>query len=145
MVTVAATTASFDTNVFSDLSKLVDFQATVPEVRADDPRAGQNIGIQIESTTSPELIGGVWDLDNVRLVESVATSLANFGLTSDGFSFTLQSEPGLAFEILGANRFGQPGAGWTNLASITNVTGVFSFTDTTTNLSQRFYQARQLP
>ena len=145
MVTVVAANVSYDTNVFANITHLIDFQATVPEVKAGDPWAGQNIGIQFMSTVAPNLIGGVWDLDNVRLSETVATALNNPGRTKGQFGFTLQSEPGLPFQILAATSVAQTATSWTSIATFTNVTGTFSFLDTTTNLGQHFYRARQLP
>ncbi len=144
MVTVAATTVTYDTNVFTNLTHLLDFQATIPVVRASDPWAGQQIGILFESTVSPELLGGVWDMDNVRLTEIVATMMNNPGVANGQFGFTLQSEPGLPFEIQTAASPNQPGTNWTSVATFTNVTGAISFTDPVTNLTQRFYRAHQL-
>ena len=144
MVTVAATTVTYDTNVFTNITHLLDFQATIPVVRATDPWAGQHIGIQFESTVSPELLGGVWDLDNVRLTEIVATLMNSPGLANGQFGFTLQSEPGLPFEIQAATSPNQPGTNWTSIAAFTNVTGAISFIDPATNIVQRFYRAHQL-
>jgi hypothetical protein len=144
LVTVAATTVAYDPNVFTNLTHLIDFQVTVPAVKASDPWAGRNIGIQFQSTVAPNLIGGVWDLDNVRLTEVVATALNNPVRTNGQFGATLQSEPGLPFEILTATNMTQPATNWVTIATLTNVTGAFSWTDTATNLSQRFYRARQL-
>lgn len=145
MVTVASTTVTYDTNVFANLSHLVYFEVTVPDVKASDPWAGKKIGIQFQSTVAPQLIGGVWDLDNVRLMEVVATALANPVRTNGRFSFTLQSEPGLPFEILAATNLTQRATNWTSIGSLTNVSGATLFTDPATNFSQRFYGAHQLP
>jgi hypothetical protein len=145
MVTVAATTVTYDTGVFTNITHLLDFQTTVPEVQASDPWAGQYIGIQFLSTVSPDLIGGVWDFDNVRLTEIVATALNNPGWTNGQFGFTLQSEPGLPFEVLATTNLAEPVTNWASIATFTNVTGTFSFIDTATNLYQRFYRAHQLP
>src|SRR5262249_24992493 len=46
---------------------------------------GQHIGIQIESTVAPNLIGGVWDLDNVRLTENIG--IPNFSFESVATQF----------------------------------------------------------
>ena len=124
---------------------MIDFQATVPEVKASDPCAGKQIGIQFMSTVAPELLGGVWDLDNVRLKEVVATALNNPVRTNGHFSFVLQSEPNLAFAILATTNVGQSATNWTSLGGVTNVTGTVAFTDPTTNLNQRFYRVRQTP
>jgi hypothetical protein len=143
MVTVAATNVAYDTNVFGDLTHLVDFSVTVPEVKASDPWTGQNIGIQFMSSVfDPQLIGGVWDLDNVRLTETETTRLTNPSLSNDQLSFTLKSEPGLPFEIQAAT--GITGASWTSVTTVTNVTGALTFSDATTNSTQRFYRVHGL-
>jgi len=144
-VTIASTTASYDTNLFANPFSLIDFRATIPEVKATDPWAGQYIGIEILSTVNPYLIGGVWDLDNVRLDETVAPALTNPQSANGQFSLTLQSEPGLAFEILSAGNPATPGTNWTSLGVITNVTGSSVFTDTNAPAAQKFYRARQVP
>jgi hypothetical protein len=142
---IAANNVFFDTKVFTNLDHLLDFQVTIPEVKASDPWAGKNVGIEFISTTfDPNLITGVWDLDNVRLTEKVATALAAPALTNGLVNLTLNSEPGLAFEILAATNLTSPPSGWTSLATLTNLTGSFSFGDEITN-QHRFYKAQQLP
>ena len=144
MVPVAATTVTYNTNVFTNITHLLDFQAMVPEVRASDSAIGQNIGIQFQSTVAPNLIGGVWDLDNVRLTEVVATKLNDPGRTNGQFNFTLRSEPGLAFEILTATNVNQSAANWSSLGALTNFSGSLLITDPAATLSRRFYRARLL-
>lgn len=142
MVTVAANNVAFDTNVFTNLNHLLDFSAVIPEVHATDPWANQNIGIQFMYSSFS--VGGVWDLDNVRLSETVATAIDNPTQTNGQFTFTLQSEPNLHFEILTSTNPALTGTNWTSLGAFTNVTGSYIFTDSVTN-QQRFYRAHQLP
>ena len=143
MVVLAGTNIVFNDQVFTNLNHFIDFQTTIPEIKASDPWAGKPLGITFISTTyDPNLVTGVWDLDNVRLTETAATLLKNTSATNGQISFTLQSEPGLAFEILGATNVAAPT--WTRLAAVTNVSGNYTFTDSTTN-QQRFYKAHQLP
>jgi len=142
LVTVAATNITYSTNVFTNLTHLTDFQVAVPGVKASDPWAGQNIGVLVMSTVAPQFIGGVWDIDNIRLNELVAPVLTPLGRTNSQFTFTLRTEPGLAFEILSATNASEQSSNWTTIAALTNVTGTAVFTDTATNLSQRFYRAR---
>jgi len=144
MVTVAATTVTYDTNVFTNITHLIDFQVNVAGVQATDPWAGQNIGIQFLSLVAPNLIGGVWDLDNVRLTDIVATAVNFAGQTNGQFNFTLQSEPGLPFEIQATTNLTQGANNWIRVGTVTNVTGAASFADTATNFNQRFYRARAL-
>jgi hypothetical protein len=142
---IAANNVVFDTKLFTNLNHFVDFQATIPEVKATDAWVGKNIGIQFISTTfDPNLVTGVWDLDNVRLTEKVATVLHNPSLTNAQVSFTLQSEPGLAFELLANTNLSLSSSGWTTVSTLTNLTGSFEFTDSVTN-QHRFYRVRQLP
>jgi hypothetical protein len=68
IVTVATTTVTYDTNTFPKGTHLVDFSVKAPAVQNSDPSIGKNIGILIKSTVTDQLAGGVWDLDNVRLV-----------------------------------------------------------------------------
>lgn len=142
-VTIAATTVTYDTNVFTDNSHLLDFQVTSPVVKASDAWAGRNIGVRFESTVSPFLIGGVWDLDNVRLNEITAPVLANVMHVSE-FYFELQSEPGLTFQLLTSTNATAPVANWTIIATVTNITGNLPVFDPD-NFSQLFYRAKQLP
>ena len=69
-ITVGSTTISYDSALFpiTPSLSLIDFSVTVPTVQANDPWAGQHIGIQLESTLPISLsTGGNWDFDNVRL------------------------------------------------------------------------------
>jgi hypothetical protein len=84
-------------------------------------------------------------LDNVRLNSMLAPSLANPVRTNGQFQFTLQSEPGLAVEILASTNAALPALNWTSLGNLTNTTGTIPFIDRAANFDQRFYQARQLP
>ena len=144
-VTVAATTITNSLSVFSNSTHLLDFTVDVPAVRPGDPWAGQHIGILFLSTVTPELAGGYWDLDNVRLTSMLAPTLLNPISTNGLFQFTLQGEPGLVCELLASTNAALPVANWTSLGTLTNVTGTIPLIDTSTNFDQRFYQARQLP
>lgn len=144
-VTIASTTATYDTNTFADLTHLVDFTVTVPNVKPTDPWAGKTIGIQFQSTASPFLIGGVWDLDNVRLVEYTAVEITNPAQVNGQFNLTIQSEPGQTFELLSTAVLGKQSSTWTSLGQITSESGNVRFTDTNSPTAQRFYRARQLP
>jgi hypothetical protein len=145
MVTVAATNVSYDTNVFTNITELTDFQVQVPGVRPTDPRAGQQIGIQLLCTPSPELAGGYWDADNVRLVETAALNLVRPAMTNGQLQFTVRSEPGVVCQVLATTNLNLTVANWTNLATITNLTGRLPFVDESASSMQRFYRAQQLP
>ena len=145
MVTVAATSITNTPAIFSNTTHLVDFVVHVPAVKATDAWAGQNIGVQSMSTVSTNLAGGYWNLDNVRLSAVSEATLRELSSTNGQFKFTLQSEPGLRFEILAATNITQSISNWTSLGTVTNVTGTTPFTDTATSFNRRFYRARQLP
>jgi hypothetical protein len=143
-VTVAATTVTNSAQLFPTNTHFVDFSVYAPGVRAADPWAGQNIGVQIASAVGFDLAGGYWDVDNVRLTETLLPILGDPRITNSQFGFTLQSQPGLAFEILATTNLSLPISNWTSLGTLTNVTGIAPFLDPATNLGHRFYRARQL-
>lgn len=78
-VAVAATSVVNTLNTFPTNTHLVDFQVRVPVVKPCDPWTGKNLGVRFLSTVprvtggEPDLQGGYWDIDNVRL-SSVAES-----------------------------------------------------------------------
>ena len=78
MVTVATTTVTNTTNVFVGNSALVDFTVQTPAVTATNAWAGQNIGILFLSTVDTNNAGGIWDMDNVRLVEGISVPNNSF-------------------------------------------------------------------
>ncbi len=144
-VTVASVTATNSTAIFPTNTHLVDFSATIAGVLPNDAWAGKNIGIALTSTVDFSLVGGYWDLDNVRLQETVAPMLLNPQYAGGLASFTVQSEPGLRFDLLTSTNAALPLTNWTALATITNTTGSLRFTDTqSTNSPRRYYRAKQL-
>jgi hypothetical protein len=144
VVTVAAATVTNTPALFPNTTNLVDCQVQMPGVKITDAWAGRHIGIQLLSTVGFDLAGGYWDLDNVRLAETVAPALANAGVTNGQTSFTLLSEPGLAFEIETATDLAPGTNQWVSIGTLTNVTGTGSFAVPVTSAPQRFYRAHQL-
>jgi hypothetical protein len=145
MVTVAATTITNNTGLFPTNTHFVDFLVQVPGVLPTDPWANQTIGVQIASTVGTNLASGYWDLDNVRLTETVLPHLTNPQVATNQFNLTVRSEPGLQFEILAHTNLSSPLSNWASLGTVTNVSGTSHFSDPATNLSRRFYTMRQLP
>ena len=141
-VVVAATTVTNSPTLFPTNTHFIDFSVHLPAVKSGDTWAGQYIGIQLLATASSS---GYWDVDNVRLTAVREPVLINPAWVNGQFQCTLQSEPGLKFEILAAANVTLSISNWTNLGTLTNITGTIPFTDTAANLRQRFYQARQLP
>jgi hypothetical protein len=145
MVTVSTLSITNSDSLFGSGTHFMDFQVHVPTVQASDPWAGQHIGVQILSAVSPDLEGGYWDLDNVRLFAAGAPTLLAPVWTNGLFSFTLESEPGLRFEILASTDPSLPLSNWASLGTLTNTSGDTPFLDPAANYSHRFYRARQLP
>ena len=145
MVTVAATNVTYNTNLFTNLTQLTDFQVFVPGVKASDPWAGQHIGIQFLCAPTAALAGGYWDLDNVSLMDAIALNLAATAPTNGQLRLTVRSEPGVACQILATTNLSLPLNNWTTLTTLTNVTGSVPYLDTVTGLAQRFYTTRQVP
>lgn len=71
IVTVVATTITNSTSLFPTNTYLTDFQVRLPRVKASDTWAGKRIGIRIASLADFLNQGGYWDIDNVRLTESL--------------------------------------------------------------------------
>lgn len=84
-VTIASTTVSNSASLFPDRNHFVDFSVRLPEVTANAPWAGKNIGVHILSTVEFTLAGGYWDLDNVRVTESI--SVPNYSFESPAVMF----------------------------------------------------------
>ena len=77
-VKIAATTVTNTSALFPDRNHLIDFTVALPSVAPTDPWAGKNIGVQIVSTVDFALVGGYWDIDNVRVTESIAVPNFSF-------------------------------------------------------------------
>jgi hypothetical protein len=145
LVTVAETTVTFNTNVFTNTLELTDFQVQVTNVQASDPWAGQNIGIELLCTPSFDVAGGFWDADNVRLEDTTPLNLASPALVGGQLQFTIQGEPGSVAQILSTTNLALPVTSWTSLGTITNMTGAAAFVDTTPPQPQKFYTAQPSP
>ncbi len=65
MVMVGTTPITYTAAGFPTMTHFVDYEVNVPTVAAGDAWAGQNIGIQLLTTSGNG--SGYWDLDNVRL------------------------------------------------------------------------------
>jgi hypothetical protein len=145
VVSVASTTITNSNALFPNRTNLVDFQAQVPPVKATDPWAGKNIGVQIVSAVDFSLAGGYWDVDNVRL-ESFQAPVLNGAVATNGqFNISLLSEPGLSFALLASSNVVSGVSNWVSVATVTNTTGNLTLTDPAPRSPQRFYQAKQLP
>ena len=85
MVPVSTTAVTYTAAGFPSATHFVDFNVNVPTVQTGDAWAGQNIGIELTSTSGTGT--GYWDLDNVRLVEAPEPS--SLGLLAVGLGGVL--------------------------------------------------------
>jgi hypothetical protein len=68
MVPIGTTTATENSTNFPNHTTEFDYSVNIPAVQATDPWANKAIGIEIVSPEgSSTLLGGYWDVDNVRL------------------------------------------------------------------------------
>ena len=144
-VSVAVTSITNTPAVFATTTHLIYFEVRTPVVKPSDTWAGRHIGMEMLSTVDTNLQGGYWDLDNVRLSSFTELALLNPARSNGQFNFNVRSEPGLKLEILSSTNAALAMSNWISLGTFTNTAGNLSFADTATNLTQRFYRARQLP
>jgi hypothetical protein len=144
-VTVAAAAVTNSLTAFPSTTHLVDCTVRTAGVLPSDPWAGRHVGIGLRSTVEPALQGGYWDLDKVRLNAFSAPLLTQPRMVEGHFGFTLESEPGLRFDIQRSSQLGYSGDGWASLGTLTNAAGSVSFTDAEPAAGPRFYRARQVP
>lgn len=145
IVTVAATAITNSPDLFPTNTVFVDFNATLPAVRAEDPWARKHIGVRLLSTTDFTKAGGYWDVDNVRLIETPpGPRLSEASIIGGEFVFKLASEPGERVEVLSSVNPANPLPDWNRAGIFTNTTGILSITNNTGQSARRFYRARQL-
>lgn len=144
-IPVAITSITNSSDLFPVTTRLIDFHVEVPAVHADDPWAGRHIGIHVQSTVRPDLAGGYWNLDHVRLEESGAPFRLEANRIDGRFQLSLQSEPAMRFQILATSDVALPPADWTNLGTVTNHLGTTMIDDLDLESNQRFYRVLRLP
>jgi len=145
-VVVAATNVTHSTTLFPTTTRLLDFQAQLPTVQAGDPWAGQHIGVRLRSSiVDTNLVGGYWDVDDVRLTSTLVPVLQAAAWTNGHFQFQLRSEPGLKLELLATSDLALALTNWTSLGTLTNFSGETVFTNSAAGANVRYYRARQLP
>ncbi|HXJ55919.1 MAG TPA: hypothetical protein VNU68_04565 [Verrucomicrobiae bacterium] len=142
-VTVAATTVTNTTALFPTNTHLPDFQVQVPTLTGGEAWAGKYIGVRLASTVGFDLLGGYWDVDNVRLTSVKDPVLENVRVLGGELQFTLNAAPG-RYETLATTDLTLPSSRWTNLGVVTNLTGRISVSDSRPN-PHHFYQVRPSP
>lgn len=99
-VTVAATNVIHSKAAFPTRTHLTEFTLPTPTVKSDDPWAGRHVGVRFLSTVSPEMQGGYWDLDNVRLTAIGAPSFSLLAApTAEGLRLTWPSAVGYRYQV----------------------------------------------
>ncbi len=84
-VIIAARTITNLLTVFPDGTNFVDFPVKLPGVKPTDAWAGKYIGIQlVDVSGSPST--GYWDVDNIRLKESIAVPNGSFELPTSVYA-----------------------------------------------------------
>jgi hypothetical protein len=141
---LATNEVTYSTNLYGNPFRLLDSELIVPVVDGADPWAGQRIGIEFVSNVSPGLIGGVWDLDNVRLTE-FEILLSDPKPLTDQFQFTIYSAAGSVLDVLRTTDPSTSLASWQSLGLVTNSTGVLVFTDTAPEPGKAYYGATLVP
>ena len=71
-------------------TKLKDLSLYLPAVKSNDAWAGKTIGVAIRAAGAA---GGFWDLDNVRLVESLPASIAIANASFESPAIDLSTNP----------------------------------------------------
>jgi len=143
-VTVAATTITNTSALFSSKMQFADFSVQVPIIRGIEPWAGRNIGVQLASTVGFDMMGGYWDVDNIRLQVVKGPALKDPSFKNNQFQCMLQGVPG-QYEVLSSANITLPLTQWTSLGIYKIVSDSIMITDTNASSGNRFYQVRSLP
>ncbi len=100
LVTVVSNTVAHSTTLFPDHIHLHDFAVLTAPVQATDPWAGKHLGIRLQSTTATNLVGGYWDIDNIRLasIEPKAPVLS-ITLLNPGLILSFNSSPDCQYQL----------------------------------------------
>jgi hypothetical protein len=144
-VTVASTTITHSPELFPTRQRVLDFSVQTPPVTTSVGWAGKNIGIAFTSTVQPDLAGGYWDIENVRLKETTGVVLEKPTWNAGAFAVQLISPAGSRVEFLAASDLNPPLPDWTSLGIFTNAAGTMTLTDPKPGPGPRFYRVQALP
>lgn len=99
-VTVARREVVFSRETFPTRTEFTEIRLSTPTVKAGDPWADHAIGIRFISTVRPELQGGYWDLDRIRLT---AVGETPFGVRAEikegGIHLAWPSQTGVRYQV----------------------------------------------
>jgi hypothetical protein len=144
-VTVARTTVTNTSALFPTRTRYVDFQVRTPSVMAGDAWVGRPLGVQFHSTVDPQLAGGYWDIDHVRLEAVPDPVLLNPRVVEGRLESTLQSAVGLRFEVVSVDSLSvEPGA-WQVLGTVTNTAGFVEIRGRAAGAGREFLRVRSVP
>ncbi|MBE7501201.1 MAG: hypothetical protein HS113_13010 [Verrucomicrobiales bacterium] len=141
---LATTTVTNRPGLFGNPKQFLDYEVRTPVVQPADAWQDRPIGVRFVSTATPDLQGGYWDLDHVRLQVSSETVLRDPRLVDGHFQFDLEGAAGQTFEVLAASALTSTPASWERVGTVTNLTGRVIFSEPVAGSAPRFYSARQL-
>jgi len=144
-IRVAATFVTNSPANFTNRTHLLFSECRTEIVKASDPWAGKPMGVRLLSIVSPELQGGYWGVDNVRLTRLTPLSLSAAATADARFELTVTGEPATVIELLHTADIQKPLAEWIRAGLVTNVTGTATWTTATAGDEPRLYRARELP
>jgi hypothetical protein len=99
LVTVVSNTIAHSIATFPDHIQFRDFTVESTVVTGSDPWAGKHLGIRLLSTTTHDLLGGYWDLDNVRLtVRQHLGPTITLSPTANGYQLSWPVTPGCVYQ-----------------------------------------------
>lgn len=99
-VTVAQREVVFTREQFPTRTEFTEVRLSTPTVKAGDPWAGRAVGIRFISTVRPELQGGYWDLDRIRLTAVGETPFAvRAETTESGIRLVWPSQTRVRYQV----------------------------------------------
>lgn len=120
VVLVGTTTITNTPDLTPGRTNLTDFTVLIPVVQPTDAWAGRHMGIQIWSTVSPDLAGGYWDVENVRLEAFPPDNLVlQFAVDGDTLVITWPSRVDHFYQVEVSSDL----SAWTPLGSAQTGTG----------------------
>jgi hypothetical protein len=143
-VTVLQTTVTNSKSLFEDRNHLVEFKLSLPSIESGAACANRPIGIGLRSTVTADLQGGFWVVDRVRLTDTTTTISGAFNADRH-FELTIESAPGLEFEVSSTPDPVGKSAVWTSLGTFKNPTGRVQVVDPDPMSKRRFYRLDSVP
>jgi hypothetical protein len=114
VVTVARREIIFTREQFPTRTEFTEIRLLTPTVKAGDAWAGKAVGIRFISTVRPELQGGYWDLDQVRLTAVGETpSTVRAETTDGGIRLAWPSQAGVRYMVESSPDF----SGWSQVGT----------------------------